>query len=160
MTISVFAGTTFASGDVDQIANNDSIQIYDDTNADVSISENADSKDNINPSEIVFTESSTEKNKDAPTEICRLIGIEPTPEDNNKNDSSDICRPVGIEPTPYPTPVGVATNITEKPTHEDDGGNEIVGRADLSKEPAILKKSETFTVNGTEMFLAVIDNGT
>lgn len=70
--------------------------------------------------------------------------------------TTNICRPVGIEPTP----VGIATNITEKPTPENNRGNEIVGRADPPKEPEILKKSETFTVNGTEMFLAVIDNGT
>ena len=84
MTISVFTGATFASGDVDQIAN-DSIQIYD-NNTDVSISESEDSQENINPSEVVSTESSTEQNKDAPIETCRPIGIKPTPEDNNNND--------------------------------------------------------------------------
>ena len=154
MTVSVFAGTTFASSDVDQIANNDPIQIYDNTNAGASISESEDSQD------LVFTESGSEQNKDTPIEIYRPFEIESTSENNNNNDSSGICRPVGIEPTPDPTPVGIATNITEKPTPEDDSGNEIVGRADFSDEPEILKKSQTFTVNGIEMFLAVIDNGT
>ncbi len=154
MTVSVFAGTTFASSDVDQIANNDSIQIYDNTNAGASISESEDSQDPV------FTESCSEQNKDTPIEIYRPFGIESTSENNNNNYSSGICRPVGIEPTPDPTPVGIATNITEKPTTEDDSGNEIVGRADFSDEPEILKKSQTFTDNGTEMFLAVIDNGT
>ena len=159
ITVSVFAGAAFASSNADYAATNDSIQISENSKLDVSISQSADSHNSNNLDEAISSESSTNQNNDTPSEICRPVGIKPTPEGDNNNDSNGICRPVGIKPTPNPTPVGIATNITERPTHEDNGGNEIVARADPPKEPVIIKRSQNFTVNGTEMFLALIDNG-
>ena len=42
LTVSVFAGTTFASNDVTEILNNESIQISENTNMDISISEDSE----------------------------------------------------------------------------------------------------------------------
>lgn len=54
ITLSVFAGATFASCDANHISNNDSIQISDDSNLDISISENMTMPDNTNPYESIM----------------------------------------------------------------------------------------------------------
>ena len=56
LTLSVFAGATFASSDANHIANNNSIQISGDSNADTSICENMAVPDNTDSSEAISVE--------------------------------------------------------------------------------------------------------
>jgi hypothetical protein len=89
--VSVFATVAFASSDVGDIANNDSIQISDNPNADISIPVNMTSPDNTDPSEAISVEpdaNQTIQNKDSSV-TAEDVNVEPANQIINNDTFSD-----------------------------------------------------------------------